>query len=96
VGRRRGGARGRQHGGRQRERVAGVVDERRREAGARVTVGVGERVDVLRPQRRDLPLDVRRVQREPRALPALEARVPVVLDLVVRPPGQLRGTAERS
>jgi hypothetical protein len=97
VDQRRGRARGRRHGRRQRERVARVVEERRREAaaGVGIAVGVGERVHVLRAQQRDLPLDVRRVEREARALPALEARVPVVLDLVVRPPGQLRGAKNK-
>ena len=82
----------RRHGGRQRdERVAGVVEERRRrrKAGVGVGVGIGVGVGVLRAENRDVPLDVRRVERQARALPALEARVPVVLDLVVRPPWEL-------
>jgi hypothetical protein len=85
----RGRVRARGRGGcrRQRERVAGVEEERRREAGV---VGVGERVEVLRAQHGDLAFDVRRVEREAGALPALQARVPVVFYLVVRPPRQLK------
>uniref|UniRef100_A0A8R7QRG3 Uncharacterized protein n=1 Tax=Triticum urartu TaxID=4572 RepID=A0A8R7QRG3_TRIUA len=78
------------------ELVRGRVQEERCLEAAGVAVGVDDGPQLAGADERHLPLDIRRVQGQAGALPPLQPRVPVVLDLIVRPPRQLHADAGRA